>query len=620
MSKKKLTTAASNHIVPTKDIYYFLFFLFLIVLLYGRTLGFDFVLDDGLFILNNPVVQKGISGIPAAFSQGSMLHFKGGNFQIYRPLQISFFCLEKQFFGFTPGAFHFFNLVLYFLTSIIIYKLMRMAFPQWHKGFAMLITLLFIVHPIHTEVVANAKSQDELLSALFNLSALLFLFKALQHEKRNNAFYLLSVLLFLLGLFSKESSFAFIVIFSAALFLLLKKKAKDTVILSLPYFMAGLFFLICRHFAIKDVFTENETTVVENVLYGAKDFSMLWGTKLEILFYYLKMMVFPYPMTWDYSFNQIPLISLLSFVPLFSLLLYMLIGLLMVFNIYKRPSVSFGLFFFIVLIAPTSNLFFLNGATFADRFLFLPSLGFIMAIVSFLLTIVKNSNDSMKSKPGWLVYSTCALISCLFFFMTTHRNEDWKSDDAVFRSGALNAPNSSRTNAGMGTQYFNMAEAETDPMRRQIEVDSAIYFFKRSLDIFPDNSNASYKLGLIFSLLNNQQQSIYYYRKSIQSKPNNIQALNNIGAVYAGMNRFDSAAFFFKKAFDVDDINEMTLTNMCIAEYNIGHYQQSINYGDMAEKKGMGNKKVYNMLSLSWGAMGNPEKAKEYAGKASMSR
>ncbi|WP_333600495.1 glycosyltransferase family 39 protein [Flavobacterium sp.] len=617
MSKKK-----PEHTVVSQDSKSYskvikLFFIGLILFLYGRTVTYDFVLDDGLFITNNPTVNKGIAGIGEAFTQGSLLHFKGGNFQTYRPILISFFSVEKQFFGLNSRGFHFMNIVLYSLLALVIYSLIKRLFPKLNPFYQVLIVTLFIIHPIHTEVVANVKSQDELLSALFNLSALVLLFK-FEADNSKKQFLLVSVFCFLLALFSKESSLAFVVLFPISLFLLNKNSIKESLVRSAPYFLAGIFFLLCRHSALKGVFTDNETTVLENVLYGAKDWGMILGTKLEIAFYYLKMMLFPYPMSWDYSFNQIPLMTITEFIPLVSLAAYLIIGILIIFNLKKRPEIAFGLLFFIILIAPTANVFFFNGATFADRFLFLPSLGFIVAFIYLVLQITRMNSEEIPATSKKYIYIVSAIIVLVSFSLTRTRIPDWKNEYAVFKSGAAHSPNSSRTVIGLGTYYMNMAEASTDESQRNLYIDSATTYIKKSLAIFPDNYSASYKLGLIYSIINDKQKSKSYYRQSLRSKPSNVQTLNNIGAVYASEARFDSAYYYFDKAYKIDALNDMTLTNITIATFNNGQNDKAILYGEEAMAKGLGNSKVCNILSLAYAKAGNSEKANKYKLQAKM--
>ena len=616
-SKKKIEVASLQK--PFNTIYIKVFLIGLIIFLYGRTIGYEYTLDDSLFISNNPLVQKGFAGIGNSFTQGSTLHFKGGNFSIYRPIQISFFCIENQLFGFNASLFHFLNIVLYGFIALIFFSLLQRMFPKLSVFYSTLIAILFIVHPIHTEVVANVKSQDELLATLFNLSALLFLIKSLNDKNKEIKYVSISLVFYLLALFSKESSFAFVAIFPIALFLLFNFSIIECIKKTFPYFIAALFFLLCRYLAIRNNNSEIETTVLENVLYGAKSISVTIGTKFEIAFYYLKMMVVPYPMSWDYSFNQIPLMSLNELIPIISILSYCVIAYLILANIKKRPEISFGLIFFITLIAPTANIFFLNGATFADRFLFLPSVGFLIAFVFLIIKYFRLDLSSISSSSKKYVYIFSGLIIIIFCSMTINRTADWENDFAVFQSGVAHSPNSSRTTAGLGSIYMNKAEASTDPASRSLFIDSSIYYFKRSLTIFPDNYNASYKLGLIYSILNNKDESILYYKQSIGSNPLNVQALNNLGAVFASSSKFDSAYNYFERSYKIDSTNEMTLTNICIAAYNNNQNDKSIFFGEKAVSLNMGNKKIYNILSLAWGKQGDLGKSKKYNLRAEIS-
>ena len=88
----------------------------LVLFMYGKSLRYGFVLDDDLFVRNHPLVQKGIEGIPASFGQGSMLHFQGSNFQIYRPFTVSFFAIQQSLFGFNPAGYHLFSILMFRLS------------------------------------------------------------------------------------------------------------------------------------------------------------------------------------------------------------------------------------------------------------------------------------------------------------------------------------------------------------------------------------------------------------------------------------------------------------------------------------------------------------------------
>jgi len=583
-----------------------------VLFLYGKTIGYEFVLDDGLIIENNPVVQQGITGIGLTFKQGSVTHFKGGNFQIYRPALISLLCIENQLFGMSPTGYHLINLLLYILLVILVFELLALLFPSLHLYYRLLIALLFLAHPIHSEVVANVKSQDELLATLGCLFSLFCLVKADDLGSGKFKYLVFSLLSYLLALFSKETSFAFIVILPLALFLIMRVGIFDSIKKVSYHILAAVFFIICRYFAIRDINLPFETSAMENVLYAAKSNSELIGTKLMIAFYYLKMMVFPYPMSWDYSFNQVPVMNVTDMLPLLSIGLYALITFLFFWNIKKRPEISFGLGFFIALSVPTASIFFPNGATFADRFLFMPSLGFLIALVYLIVTWLGGSLDLISSKAKWGVNVLGVFILVLYSAITLGRTSDWKDNYSVFKSGAENSPNSSRTTEGMGTHYMNLAQESTEANERALYVDSSIKLLEKSLKIFPGNNSASYRLGLINSMLGNKAAAAMYYRKSIASKPDYLSALINLGTLYASSSNFDSAYYYFDKAVKSDPLNDMALTNISIVSYNLGKNDIAISYGEKAVAAGLGNAKIYNILSQAYLKLGDLDKSNRY--------
>ena len=151
------------------------------------------------------------------------------------------------------------------------------------------------------------KSQDELLSALFSLLA--FNFYILWNQKKSLKDIIISSICFLLALFSKESSIAYLILFPALLWLIFNESISKSLIKSSSFFIAGILFLIIRSVALSDVVQGYETSPRENILYAAHGWNEVAGTKLSILFYYFIKSVFPYSLSWDYSFNQIPTVS-----------------------------------------------------------------------------------------------------------------------------------------------------------------------------------------------------------------------------------------------------------------------------------------------------------------------
>ena len=95
MSKSKIKNEKTK---ANASLLFKIVFAFVIIIVYGQTLRFGFVLDDDLYIVKNPVIQKGISEIPNTFLHGISEHFKGSNFMGYRPVTMSLFIVEYAIF------------------------------------------------------------------------------------------------------------------------------------------------------------------------------------------------------------------------------------------------------------------------------------------------------------------------------------------------------------------------------------------------------------------------------------------------------------------------------------------------------------------------------------------
>ena len=131
-------------------------------ILYGNTVRNNYLKDDNVVTNKNDLVQKGIKAIPEIFS--ALFDKDDGKFNFnYRPVPKSTFALEYEYFGDNPHISHFINLLIYSITGIILFLLLRTLFKDYNYLFSLVITVIFIAHPIHTEVVASLKNRDEML-------------------------------------------------------------------------------------------------------------------------------------------------------------------------------------------------------------------------------------------------------------------------------------------------------------------------------------------------------------------------------------------------------------------------------------------------------------------------
>ena len=151
---------------------YALFLGILSFCVYANTLQNDYALDDWPIVQYNQIVNKGLSGIPeilvTPYWYGNLKNL--AEIDEYRPLSLVSFAIEYQLFPGNPLPAHLINVLLFAFCVVLLFKALNHLLSEKSPTMAFITALLFSLHPIHTEVVANIKSRDELLCFLFNPS------------------------------------------------------------------------------------------------------------------------------------------------------------------------------------------------------------------------------------------------------------------------------------------------------------------------------------------------------------------------------------------------------------------------------------------------------------------
>ena len=185
--------------------YPYIIFLFAIVL-YANTISNGYNLDDELVTINHRTTSKGFDGIKEIFNGFYYEDDMGYKYE-YRPITHLTFAIEHQFLGESPQISHAINVILYGLLGVLIFLLVNKMAPDRGPSLALIVSLLFLIHPLHTEVVASIKNRDEILSLLFSVLAMLSIFKLGANRKllQQVVYWLGALMLFSLSLLSKPS-------------------------------------------------------------------------------------------------------------------------------------------------------------------------------------------------------------------------------------------------------------------------------------------------------------------------------------------------------------------------------------------------------------------------------
>ncbi len=564
----------------------YIFFLFIVVL-YGNTFNHGFVLDDDIVYAKNSFVLKGVSGIKDIFTHGYLYGFNKENDQSYRPITLTSFAIENQLFNKSSSASHVIQVILYSISCLILLKFLLELFISTPL-LAYLIALLFASHPIHTETVANIKSRDEILAFIFIILSLRYLLQYITTNKNNRLIF--SIVTYVLAILSKESSLALIVVIPVFIYVFSSKKIKSILVVSTIFGLFSIFYLLFRSSVLSAMGFAKNMDILNNTLIAATNKLEELATIFNILGNYLKLLIIPYPLSFDYSYNQLPIVTWSNIVSIFSLFTYLFIGFYAIIRIIKKKPDGFGFLFFLALFSLSTNIFVKIGTTLGERLLFTPSFGFIFAITYILWN--KFNNEKINNK----FISISLVIVLIFSFITFQRNKDWKSNFTLFQSALEVSPNSTRVQSSMATEYRIMAEKSNDPEEKNNYYEKAVFFYKKAVEIYPKNFDALYNLGVSYQSWGKQDLAKQTYITNLQVLPNHINSLNNLGSIYFNNKQYDSAMFCFKSALKIDSSNASILGNIGSIYHIENNYNEAIKYYEKSLTIDNSNKNTLNNL------------------------
>ncbi len=476
-----------------KDHIIFLSFATLILLIYGQSLWGGFVFDDR-GILDYHSILSGLGSLKAALLQPYWEVDAG----LYRPITLLSYALNIIFLGGSAMSFHLVNLALYFGICSAIFVFLRKLFSN--EKLALLSTLIYLVLPIHTEVVANITGRSELLALFFSILTLIEFTK----EKSN---FWLAGLYILLAIGAKETAVAVLPL--AFLVILIKEGGLKRELLG-KYFrpfsasvIGTCLYFFARFFILgPDHFLGIQTSLIENPLLFASASSRI-ATGLSILRMYVQKTFWPFGLCSDYSFNQVSLVSFSNFGAILGLLI-LVAGAISTFYFWKRkPIISLASAIFVVSFLPVSNLFFLIGTIAGERLFFFPSLGFAILMALVLSKLEKKA----------VIIALLIIYSAIAF----NRQSVWLTEEKLFLNAVECAPNSvlSRSNAGAAYLF----RGELDKAAEQLEI---------SREIKPIYSKGLNNLGLVYWKMGHNSEAERLYHEALTQKYPYAGAIENL--------------------------------------------------------------------------------------------
>lgn len=518
--------------------------------LYANTIGHEYALDDSGAITENRYVQDGFGGI-SNLMKVEFWHFSNMHLGYYRPLALITFAIEHQFFHGNPHISHFINCFIFALSGYLLFIVLSKVFKSVHSFFPFFVALLFVAHPIHTEIVANIKGRDELLS-FFNVTLMLWF--ALKYIDSKKLLYLIPSLVFAyMGMLSKETALTGVLLLPVFIFYYKEYTVMECIKKSIPFFVVVILFFMQKKLILGTLSGIIPSDIV-NYPY-AKD-NVKLPTTFMLFVFSIRLLFVPHPLRYDYSYNQIPAVHMSNIWALLGLLLFAVGAYFTVKQALKKTTWGFALSIFYITLIPALAFTVLRGGIFAERFLFFPSLGFCIALVYGLSLLMKANlaSDVLVNVKEWLKTNNKSAIALLLVFTlysvkTVSRNAAWKNNFTLFSEDIKTGKNSAQNQHHYANQYIYMASVEKDSAKKTEFTNKGIKALRQSLHVHPKFGESYYLIGLAYQVLKpNNDSAIYYYNKAIQTAPGYADSYYHLGILYQNIGKNNAASYYYNEA------------------------------------------------------------------------
>lgn len=551
------------------------------VLIYINTIMNGFVMDDVMVLKENSMVLQGIKAIPELLTTPHMRGYLIIPNDLYRPLSLVTFAIEYQFFGLSPAVHHFFNVLWFAGCSIFFFLFLDKFFDRKKTTIAFISALIFAVHPIHTEVVANIKSRDELMCFFFGFWALNLFMDYMKDGKMLQL--VLGTLMMYLSYISKETVVAFLGVIPILFFFYNNRDKKRAFFIMGGLGLATVIFLAVRS-SVLSTYDANQpgaaVEFIDNALAKAPSAVSLFATKIVIMGLYLKLMLIPYPLLSTYSFNSIPFADFGDYRFWLSLLAN---GALLYFMVTrfikdKKDPWAFAIMFYFGTIFLFSNFPFLMGAELAERFAFFASAGICMLMgLAIEKWIIKSSSYDFNVIKTGKVMAVLVPVCLLYGGWAIARNMEWKDNVSLYRADISRSPNDVRL-------YHNIASALAEDYyptltdtAKKIETDNeSLKYLREGTRIYPEYADLYVEMARIYDREKVYDSALKYNKIALGINPTNFTANNNLGSLYLTMGRYQEAIPLFKRSLEMNPTFRYAFINMARSYGQLKKYDSAV--------------------------------------------
>jgi tetratricopeptide (TPR) repeat protein len=544
------------------------------VLVYVNALGNDFAYDDMHIIVDNESIQS-LATVPRAIVSSWWPDEHGEALGLWRPTSTALLGLQYAVFGDNAAPYHAVNVLAHAATSAVVVLLLSglLALPV-----ALLAGVMFALHPVHTEAVANVIGIAEVASTLFFLLACWVHLRCGPRSGWRPALFVAAWYALAFG--AKEIA----VTLPGVIFLIDAARGRLG-FGELPGYLRDRWkvyaamgvtaaAMLAARYAILGSIANPIGPLGAGLL--EEGVPRIW-TLGEIWSHYVRLMVFPLDLSSDYSPNVIPLglgwhaLNTTGAVMVLAILAGCLAA-------WRRPPldpdrdsgrvVAFGVLWFLITISPVSNVLFLAGVLLAERTLYLPSVGAIAGLAWLLVRLYHRRR---------IVGVVCMIATGVFMsWRTWTRNPVWHDNLTVFGQMIEDYPHSGRSQWVLGDLFLQQGRTSealvsyraalgilgnhyfltTAIARKFISLEenrAAEILLLRAADDYPEFARAQQLLAVLYSERGDALQAERYLRLALDLVPEDRVSNHLLAWALTEQGRYAEAAVARRRAIELGE-------------------------------------------------------------------
>ncbi|MGH9402155.1 MAG: tetratricopeptide repeat protein [Terriglobia bacterium] len=585
-----------------------------------------FVYDDQTQVLNNPYILN-FHHLRQIFSSSAWSYMgQAGATNYYRPLMTFGYLLCYQVFGKVAFGYHLANLALHIAVVCVLFGVTLALFGR--RSVAFLAALVFALHPIHTESVDWIAGVTDLEVTLFCLLAFWCFVKAARPGgKRAPGWILAMAVSFILALLSKEQ--ALMLPFLAMIYEHGVREDRASTAWTQKVARYGLLWLLSAAYIAARL---RALGAFAPVVYKSRvPWAQAFLSAPALAGHYVLKLFWPWYLCAFYVFHQ----SARVFDPRVVAGLAVLAALALAFAALWRQAraASFGIIWFLVLLAPVLNARWLAANVFAERYLYLPSVGFCWVLAFCAVRLWERWRFRRAILRRVLAVSGGVLL-LLCAIRIFARNRDWRDDIRLYTRTLSQQPDAAPILNNLGTVYWaqgaaDQAEREwqkayrAQPMLVPVLDNLGLYYskegdypgavrdFERAARLNPAYAQAHLHLGLVYEKMGNHETARQQLRAAVALAPLSaeahrelakfyleagqdalaeeqfsdsvrcapgVEAMDDLGKIYLRHNRTAEAGLEFQGALALNRFDS-------VAHFNLGAIAAAMGRNGVAEKE-----------------------------------